>query len=72
VNIHYIRAAILARTGIELSLDEVKRYLTEEGLLSKSKAKNVIFPGYSHLHDGVPISPKAEVIPSVDRIIKDD
>jgi hypothetical protein len=72
VNIHYIRAAILAHTGIKLTLEEVRQYLLEEGLLNKAKAKNVIFPGYSNLHDGVPAPMSGERITPVDRIIKDD
>jgi hypothetical protein len=33
--IHYVKAAILANTGIDLTLEEVDRYLTEEDMQPK-------------------------------------
>lgn len=50
-NIHFIRAAILSNTGINLTLDETMRYLIEEGLLSEAKSKGIIFRGYSAFYD---------------------
>lgn len=50
MNIVYIRAAILAKTGRYLTLKEVLSYLVEEGLLTNAKAKKVIFPGFSLLY----------------------
>tara|TARA_R100001377_G_scaffold71406_1_gene46993 strand:+ start:394 stop:630 length:237 start_codon:yes stop_codon:yes gene_type:complete len=49
VNLIYIRAAILQATGIKLSLDSVKRYLLEEGLitLKQSQEDDLIFRGYN-------------------------
>jgi len=49
VNLHYIRAAIEANTGVTgLSLEQVRDYLVEEGLLTRSQAKKYahIFTGY--------------------------
>jgi len=49
VNLHYIRAAIEANTGVTgLSLEQVRDYLVEEGLLTPSQAKRHahIFTGY--------------------------
>lgn len=51
INIHYIRAAIEEATGIRLSLNETKDYLVSENMIPKSKAKNIIFRGYSDLYD---------------------
>lgn len=51
MNIHYIRAAIEANTGIRLKLKEVRDILVEEGLLSKQKAKHIIFRGYGEFYD---------------------
>ena len=39
INLIYIRAAIEAATGIRLSLNEVKRYLLEEGLITPKQAR---------------------------------
>jgi len=50
VNLHYIRAAIEANTGVTgLSLEQVRDYLVEEGLLTPAQAKKYahIFTGYS-------------------------
>lgn len=49
VNLIYIRAAILQATGIKLSLESVKRYLLEEGLitLKQSQDDDLIFRGYN-------------------------
>tara|TARA_R100000935_G_scaffold32903_1_gene53422 strand:- start:231 stop:473 length:243 start_codon:yes stop_codon:yes gene_type:complete len=49
INLIYIRAAIRERTGQELSLRAVRNLLFEEGLITKSQAKNkdLIFRGYA-------------------------
>jgi hypothetical protein len=48
INLVYIRAAILANTGVRLTLKEVRRYLIEEGFISRSDAirKAPIFRDY--------------------------
>jgi|TARA_R110002072_G_scaffold21045_10_gene75628 hypothetical protein len=48
VNLIYIRAAILQATGVSLSLERVKEYLIEEGLitLKQSQEDDLIFRGY--------------------------
>lgn len=53
VNIYYIRAAIESACGVRLSLKEVRRYLQEEGMITKSQAKHIIFPGYEALNGKV-------------------
>lgn len=50
-NIHYIRAAIEANTGVKLTLTQTRDILVEEGLLSKAKSKQAIFRGYSEFYD---------------------
>ena len=52
INLHYIRAAIEANTGIRLSLPEVRRYLLEEGLITKKQAEEdaTVFTGYGELY----------------------
>ena len=39
INLHYIRAAIEANTGIRLSLEKTRQYLVEEKLISPQEAK---------------------------------
>ena len=54
VNLHYIRAAIEANTGVYgLSLEQVREYLIEEGLLTRSEAMSRahIFNGYAEFFD---------------------
>lgn len=51
INIHYIRAAIEEATGVRLSLTETKDYLVSENMIPESKAKKIIFKGYSGLYD---------------------
>jgi hypothetical protein len=51
INIHFIRAAILQRTGIALSLEETRDILVSEGMLSAAKAKNILFRGYGEFYD---------------------
>ena len=41
INLHYIRAAIKANTGRDLSFSEIKKYLVEEGLITKAQANKV-------------------------------
>lgn len=50
VNLHYIRAAIEANTGVTgLSLEKVRDLLVEEGLISQIQADKyaTIFEGYA-------------------------
>lgn len=53
VNLHYIRAAVQARTGIRLSLKDVRRYLVEEKLLTPAQARKYakIFTGYQDFYE---------------------
>jgi len=53
VNLIYIRAAIEARTGIRLSLKEVRRYLVEEKLLTPAQARRFaqVFVGYQDFYE---------------------
>jgi hypothetical protein len=59
MNLHYIRAAIMARTGIKLTIDEVKAYLLTEGMATQDKLNRYTFKGYDqyfghvHLHEVV-------------------
>lgn len=50
-NIHFIRAAILNRTGINLTLDQTRDILIEEGLLTPKQSKGIIFRGYSEFYE---------------------
>ena len=52
INLHYIRAAIEANTGIRLSLEKTRQYLVEEKLISPEDAKKHahIFSGYSDFY----------------------
>lgn len=53
INLHYIRAAIEANTGIRLSLQDVRRYLVEEGLITSAQARRnaQIFTGYHDFYE---------------------
>lgn len=53
INLHYIRAAIEANTGIRLSLERTRDLLVEEGLITKAQARKYakIFRGYSEYFD---------------------
>lgn len=53
INLHYIRAAIEANTGIRLDLKTVRRYLVEEGLVTRAQAKRhaQIFTGYNDFYE---------------------
>lgn len=50
INIHFIRAAIRAKTNIELSLEETRDILVSEGMLSAAKAKTILFRGYGEFY----------------------
>jgi hypothetical protein len=52
INLHYIRAAIEANTGIRLSLAEVRTYLLEEGLITPKQADEdaKTFTGYGEMY----------------------
>ena len=49
-NIHYIRAAIQAKTGVSLSLEATRDILIEEGLLTKAQANRLMFSGYDEYY----------------------
>ena len=53
INLVYIRAAIEAATGVRLSLEDVRRYLIEEGLITQKQAREeaTIFRGYNEFYD---------------------
>ena len=53
INLHYIRAAIEAATGIHLTLPEVRTYLLEEGLITQKQADEdaALFTGYGDLFE---------------------
>jgi hypothetical protein len=53
VNLYYIRAAIEARTGIRLTLKEVRKYLVEEKLLTPAQARKFaqVFVGYRDFYE---------------------
>jgi hypothetical protein len=52
INLHYIRAAIKANTGRDLSFSEIKKYLVEEGLITKAQANKVkILKNYNEFHE---------------------
>jgi len=61
INLIYIRAAIEANTGVRLSLEDVRRYLIEEGLITKTQAKKhaTIFKGYQDYYPAEEFSIKA-------------
>lgn len=53
INLVYIRAAVEAATGVRLSLEDVRRYLIEEGLITQKQAREeaTIFRGYNEFYD---------------------
>jgi hypothetical protein len=53
INLIYIRAAIEAATGVRLGLNDVRRYLLEEGLITPKQAVDeaTIFRGYREFYE---------------------
>ena len=52
INLHYIRAAILANTGVDLGFDEIKKLLVEENLITQSQPSKIkILKNYSEYYD---------------------
>jgi len=54
VNLHYVRAAIEENTGVYgLSLEQVRQYLIEEGLITVEQARKYapIFTGYDEFFE---------------------
>jgi hypothetical protein len=54
INLHYCRAAIEANTGVYgLSLEQVRQYLVEEGLITAEEARKYapIFTGYAEFFE---------------------
>lgn len=70
MNIHFIRAAILDATGINLTLEQVREYLVSEGMISVSKAKSVIFRGYGDFYEPSD-DPKEEYTPDLVELLED-
>jgi hypothetical protein len=65
VNLHYIRAAVEANTGLRLSLPDVRKYLIEEKLLTPAQARRCaqIFTGYHDFYEdytGIGVGPVEE------------
>lgn len=50
---HYVRAAVEDATGIRLSLEDTRRYLVEEGLITQAEADKYakIFVGYAEFFE---------------------
>jgi hypothetical protein len=59
VNLHYIRAAIEANTGIRLDLKKVRQYLVEEKLLTPVQARKYaqVFSGYQDFYEDSTMGP---------------
>lgn len=53
INLIYIRAAIEANTGVRLPLEDVRRLLIEEKLITPGQARHhaQIFRGYSEFYE---------------------
>jgi|TARA_X000000950_G_scaffold102105_1_gene128920 hypothetical protein len=52
INLHYIRAAIKANTGIDLEFDQVKKYLVEEKLITQAQANKIkILKNYNDYYE---------------------
>ena len=52
INLHYIRAAILANTGVDLEFNEIKKLLVEEKLITQSQASKIkILKNYNEYYD---------------------
>jgi len=53
INLIYIRAAIEAKTGQTLPLEQIRKMLVEEGLITPSQARHhaKIFRGYHEYYD---------------------
>jgi hypothetical protein len=52
INLHYIRAAILANTGVDLGFDEIKKLLVEEKFITQSQASKIkILKNYNQYYD---------------------
>lgn len=53
INLHYVRAAIEANTGVRLALPRVRELLVEEGLITQKQADEEakIFSGYHEFFD---------------------
>lgn len=60
INIYYIRAAIQEKTGIRLDLPDLRRILVQEGMITRAKAKNIIFRGYGDFFDKIDIVERVE------------
>lgn len=61
MNLHYIKAAIEAATGIKLTIDEVKAYLISEGLCTASRADKITFRGYGAYYGDIPVETVKDV-----------
>lgn len=50
MNLHYIRAAIEAHTGVSLTIDETKAYLLSEGMATENDLNRYTFKGYAQYY----------------------
>jgi hypothetical protein len=50
MNLHYIKAAIEAATGVKLTIDEVKSYLYTEQLATLGDLEKYTFKGYDQYY----------------------
>jgi len=48
INIIYIRAAIEAATGLRISLEDTRRYLLEEGMITRKQFHNDCYMGVDY------------------------
>lgn len=76
INLHFIRAAIEANTGVRLSLEDTRQYLIEEGLITASQARRhaKIFRGYGEYFDSaspdaIPATPQQDVVRDLTAIV---
>lgn len=74
INLVYIRAAIEAATGCDLSLKEVRRYLLEEGLITPQQARREasVFRGYGEFYDYKNTDNQKETSPEKELNFQDD
>lgn len=72
INLHYIRAAIEANTGVRLKLDRVRELLVEEGLITPIQAERnaQTFTGYSDFFDDLTESNKKQDQGEIKEIVR--
>ena len=58
INLHYIRAAIKANTGVDVEFDELKKLLVEEKLITQAQANRLkILKNYNEYYEDYTSSP---------------